>query len=398
MSRRRDYGSGGVEARGANSWRLRYRIGGKIFRKTVHGNKTEAHKVLRQLLHAGDVGEHVGPSKVTLRQWAEHWLSIGAPGGKRRREVGARTLERYTELLHHVTTVLGDRPLQQLQSTEIDALYEKLGGRLSGGTLCNLQVTLGACITAAYRTRKLARNPMLELSKVPSRGETNHGMVLEAEQLRALVQGFKGSALYAIVATLAFTGARRNEALALQWGDLDVANKTLRIERAAEDTKQHGLRLKGPKTARGKRTIRIDDDLIALLLAERERHLRPVAGVPDGAAVDLSLVKLPEGALMFPKLPRRGESFSFTRLRKPRRVTSSFLRKATALGFPGLRLHDLRGTHETLLLDAGVPVHVVAGRCGHDAAVLLRSYAKRTRKADDTAVEAIAALAGSVLK
>lgn len=172
----------------------------------------------------------------------------------------------------------------------------------------------------------------------------------------------------------------------------------MRIERAVEETAAHGLRIKGPKTERGKRTIKVDDDLIALLLTERDKHLRILAGVPDGADVDLSLVKLPEGALMFPRLPGRGESFSFTRLRTPRRVTSTFLRKATALGFPGLRLHDLRGTHETLLLDRGIPVHVVAARCGHDAAVLLRSYAKRTRKADDTAVEAIAALAGSVLK
>ena len=59
-------------------------------------------------------------------------------------------------------------------------------------------------------------------------------------------------------------------------------------------------RTKDPKTGRGTRTIQIDGDLIALLLAEREKHLRVATGVPDGAAVDLSLVKLPEGALMFP--------------------------------------------------------------------------------------------------
>jgi hypothetical protein len=45
------------------------------------------------------------------------------------------------------------------------------------------------------------------------------------------------------------------------------------------------------------------------------------------------------------------------------------------------------------LLDAGAPVHVVAARCGHDPAVLLRSYAKRTRKADRSA----AAVIGSIL-
>jgi integrase len=216
----------------------------------------------------------------------------------------------------------------------------------------------------AARTRKIGRNPMRELVKVPSPAEADHAIALESEQLRSLVQGFRGSVLFPIVAVAAFTGARRNEIPALRWDDLDGAAKTLRIERAAEETEKHGLRIKGPKTERGKRTITIDDDLIALLVAERERHLRIIAGVPDGIAVDLSLVKLPAGALMFPNPPAPGEDFSFLKLRNPRNTTKEFMRRAAKLGFRGLRLHDLRGTHETLLLDAGVPVHVVAARWG----------------------------------
>jgi len=46
--------------------------------------------------------------------------------------------------------------------------------------------------------------------------------------------------------------------------------------------------------------------------------------------------------------------------------------------FPGLRFHDQRGSHETALLDAGEPVLVVAERCGHHPATLLRSYTKHT--------------------
>jgi integrase len=185
--------------------------------------------------------------------------------------------------------------------------------------------------------------------------------------------------------------------LALQWSDLDAAAKTLRIERAIDETDAYGLRIKPPKTERGKRTITIDADLVALLLGERERHLRIAAGIPDGATVDLSLVKLPAGALMFPNPPAPGESFSFTKLRNPRNTTKEFVRKAAGLGFKALRLHDLRGTHETLLLDAGVPVHVVAARCGHDPAVLLRSYAKRIRKADTSAADIIGALSKGAL-
>src|SRR5262249_35093106 len=99
---------------------------------------------------------------------------------------------------------------------------------------------------------------------------------------------------------------------------------------------------------------------------ERERYLRLGAGIPTGATVDLSLVKLPEGALIFPCPPAPGEDFSFTKLRRPRDVTRGFKNRAAKLRFAKLRLHDLRGTHETLLLDAGVPVHVVA-------ALILRS-------------------------
>jgi integrase len=139
-------------------------------------------------------------------------------------------------------------------------------------------------------------------------------------------------------------------------------------------------------------------DTTSLLVAERERHLRFAAGVPDGVAVNLLLVKLPADALMFPNPPAPGESFSFSALRNPRNTTKEFVRKATALGFPGLRLHDLRGTHETHLLDRGVSPAAVAKRCGHDPATMLRSYAKRTKKADAQAAEIIGMLSKDALR
>ncbi len=397
MSKKRGYGEGQIVQRGENTWLCRYRVGGRRLAKTVRGTKTEAQRALRDLLHAGDKGEHVEPDKLTLGQWIDHWISIGCPGNKRRREVSTRAIERYSDLLRvHVVPLLGARPLQQVQSTEIDAVYASLDGKISAHTALHVHRVLGACFGAAARTRKIVRNPMMELAKVPSPGEADHGIALEADQLRALVQSFKGSSLFGIVAVAAFTGARRNEILALRWSDLDIEKKTLRIERAIDETRAYGLRIKGPKTERGKRTITIDDELLSALLCIRDTHLRIVAGVPDGVAVDLALVKIPDGALMFPN-PPAGKGFSFTALRNPRNTTKEFQRRVKKLGF-SLRFHDLRGTHETLLLDAGVPVHVVAARCGHDPAVLLRSYAKRTRKADTSAANITGALFKGMLQ
>jgi integrase len=392
MSKRRDYGSGAIEPRGEGSWRLRYRVKvngkSKLFRKTVKGTKSEATKELLRLLNAGLEGTHVAPDKLTLRVWADQWLSV--------RPIGQRTRQRYDELLRlHILPVLGDRPLQQIDAAEIDALYSGLKG--SAGTKRYVHIVLSSCLAGAVRKRKISHNPMLHVDHAPRPAEGDHGMVLEADQLRALVQGFRSSSLFLIVAAAAFTGARRNEILALRWSDLDVAAKTLRIERAIDGSSKHGLRLKDPKTERGKRTIAIGNELLELLLAERDKHLRIVAGVPDGVDVDLSLVRLPEGSLMFPSPPARGQDFSFTALRTPKNVTEAFVNKAAALGHPGLRFHDLRGTHATLLLDQGKPVHAVAARLGHDAAVLLKAYAKRTRKADADLADAIDNLAKGAL-
>lgn len=82
-----------------------------------------------------------------------------------------------------------------------------------------------------------------------------------------------------------------------------------------------------------------------------------------------------------------------TRARNSLGVTRQFENHARKQ-YPGLRFHDLRGSHETMLLDAGKPVHVVAERCGRDSATLLRSYAKRTKGADASAAKVIGELLG----
>jgi integrase len=388
--------------RGENVFRLRYRVNGRRFAKTFRGTLSDARKELRRLIRSGDIGEHIAPDRTTLGEWIDRWVALlerqQDEGEQRRRGlVSARTIERYAELLRcHVKPALGGRFLQQIQPSDIDDLYMRLEKKRAPRTVHHVHTVLGACFKSAMRKGLVATSPVAR-AEAPSPGEADHGMVLDEDQLRTLFAGFKGSALFPIVAVAAFTGARRNEILALRWSDLDAANKTLRIARALEKTDKHGLALKEPKTARGKRTIAIDDNLFAILCGEREQLLRLKAGVPDGMLVDLSLVKLPDDALMFPNPPGPGESFSLTKLRVPANVTKEFGRRASKLGFPDLRFHDLRGTHETLLLDAGVPVHVVAARCGHDPAVLLRSYAKRTRKAGTRAADVIGALSHSAL-
>jgi integrase len=371
--------------------------------------KTEAREELQKIL--GNKDTHVDPSKVAVGEWIEEWLDAGAPG-RRRKKVSQRTLERYAQLLcTHVKPALGGRRLQQLRALDIDRLYADIeaGAEIAPRTAHHVHVVFSACLATAYRKGMIAANPMARVEQVPNpkeepieddEREDDIGEGLDETQLSALIAGFSKSTLYPIVVLAAATGARRSELLALRWTDLDVAKKTLRIERCWEQTKKFGLRLKPPKTVRGLRTIELDDATISLLVAQKERHLRLTAGIPDGASVDLSLVKLRPSSLIFPASPAPGKDLDLSGPRNPRNFTKEFARKAESLGFGKTRFHDLRGIHSTALLDAGIPVHTVAQRIGDDPAVLLRNYVKRTRsrKADQSVAAAIADFASAFLR
>jgi integrase len=374
---KRSHGDGSIQKRGENSWRLRYYIGDVRHALTFRGTRKEAAEKLRGLLSDADKGTHVAPAKKTFEQWVDEWIALKAA------ERQHKTVARYEDLLKkHVLSKLGERPIQQIKPIEIQKLYAEL--EIAPRTRHHIATVLKACLQAAVDIGKLLQvNPAAAIKK-PSAGDSDVGQALEQEKITALVEGFRGSTLFDFTFLMAFTGIRRGEALALRWSDFNPIAKTLRIERALEYTKKFGLLFKPPKSERGKRTIILDDTMVALLLRMRETYQRIVAGAPDRVDVDLSLVRIPEDWLIFPAPEGQPNE-----PRHPDSVTKQFTRRAEKiLGF-SIRLHDLRVSHGTWLLDQGTPVHVVAKRLGHDPSVLLKVYAKRTQKGDESAAETI---------
>src|SRR5216684_2924860 len=101
MTNKRNHGDGGIDERGPDRWRLRWRVGGKRYTKAFHGTKRAAQTELRRLLKSADDGAHVAPDKVTLAAWVERWIALqerrdGENMGavRKRGLVNARTLER----------------------------------------------------------------------------------------------------------------------------------------------------------------------------------------------------------------------------------------------------------------------------------------------------------------
>ena len=93
----RAHGDGGIDRRGVNSWRLRYRVGNQRFAVTFRGSRAEAQRELRRLLQGADEGEHVAPNRITLSQWSQQWLALLGRGLSL--SANARTLPRTSEAI-----------------------------------------------------------------------------------------------------------------------------------------------------------------------------------------------------------------------------------------------------------------------------------------------------------
>ena len=226
MTSKRGHGDGGIDERGEGRWRLRWRVDGKRYTKSFRGTIGEARRELRRLIKTADDGQHVAPDKLTLASWVDRWIALLRRSddiGKRKRGlVNARTLERYADMLRvHILPTLGKRPLQRITPSEIDALYTHMEQHLAPGTVRFGHAVLGASFAAAVRKGLLVSNPVSR-AEPPALGDQDAGQVLDQDQLATLLAGFRGTTLYPIIATAAFTGARRNEILALQWADVKL--------------------------------------------------------------------------------------------------------------------------------------------------------------------------------
>jgi integrase len=374
--RRSVRGSGSV-TRTANGkqWRLRYWAGGRRRSKSVVGSKLDATRELRRLLDCSGPE----PSRMIFSVWKTEWLALKARGIK------ARTFERYQlALTQHVDPIIGNMPLQKLTARDIDRVYTALA--LAPGHVTLIATTLKSCFQAAVKKGLIAANPCTNAERPggleePEEADTD----VDGATLVRLVDAFRDHPSMAdLVAVAAGTGMRRGELLALQWPAIDFSTGAIHVTKNVEPSTRFGLRLTTSKSKRSRRSFQADTATLAVLRRVQEQQKRIVVGVPDGVDVDMSLVRLPDGAMCFPAVGP-----DVCAIRHPDSISSLFAAAARERGFAGIRFHDIRSGHETALLDAGIPVHVVAERCGHDPAVLLKFYARRTARNDAAAAQAI---------
>jgi integrase len=145
------------------------------------------------------------------------------------------------------------------------------------------------------------------------------------------------------------TGMRQSELLGLTWSDVDLDAGTVHVRRQLIWTPGRGPSFSEPKTAKGRRVIRLPHIAAEALRAHRRQQLEERLAL--GAAWE-------DHDLVFPNEVGRP-------VERNNLVKRSFLPLLAKAGLPRIRFHDLRHTAATLLLSLGEHPKVVQERLGH---------------------------------
>ena len=348
--------------------------------KGGYSTQKECQAAMNKLLVAVEQQTYQAPTTATVRQYlTKEWL----PAVKA--TIRPSTYNSYVQHIEcHIAPHIGAVKLQKLSGSQVNALYAKLAetgkqdGKhgLSPQTIHHVHACLHKACKDAVRWGQLSRNPLDAADPPRAKGDGSREMkTWTKEQLKAFLQAVKGERLSPLWHTIAMTGMRRGEALGLRWCDVDLEAGRLSIRRALIPINREVV-VSEPKTAKGRRVIAIDPGTVEVLKGQAARQ-RDERSEWDEGWIETGLVFTAEdGAALDPE------------------SVSRYWRQAVKKTMlPTIRLHDLRHTHATLALQAGVHPKVVSERLGHaTVSITLDTYSHAIPAMQEEAAALIAGL------
>lgn len=364
MATKKANGSGTIRKRADGRWEGKYTLGydpktGKLIRKSVYGKtQKEVRLALSKIVSEMDSGTYAEPSKMKVSQWLDEWLASYTMNIK------PATRSAYEEHIRvHIKPSLGDIPLKQLSTRDIQQLYTNLlkERELSPKTVRNIHGVLHRTLEQAKLLGYIRVNPAD--AAVTPRVEKKQVETLDAEDIGKFLAAIRGTKYEYPLFVAVFTGLRQGELLGLTWDCVDFEHGMLLINkqhnRVKGDTEFRFASLKNDKA----RVLTVADEVIDVLKLQKQRQESWAAALGNGW-------ENPDNLVFTTK---------FGRYINNKILYQNFKRIAKKLGKPDLRFHDLRHTYAVNSLRAGDDIKTVQENLGHaTASFTLSTYAHAT--------------------
>lgn len=318
---------GSVTKRDNGSWLVRVTVpsrDGKQRRKTktVRGSKREAEKVLHELLAAAGKCRDV-----TFDEFCEHRYVPWHDSKYSRRESQAKWHRDIGKLRER----FGALKMEQLTPDVLELWAD------DPKTSTHLVNKMKAAMRKAYEWEFVERDPMLAIK--PARNAPSKERLSEGD-LRLVLSLLEGSDIEAVVLLMGTVGLRREEAMALDWRDIDFERGLVSISRTWHFEHGEGW-FEDTKNASSMRVAAIGRATLARL-----DEIRRTGGVVRMGAVCVS--------------PRTGERMApNTAAAKWRAVAKP------ALGERYVPMKNLRHTAGSIMADNGARSESIADQLGH---------------------------------
>lgn len=351
-----------------STWSYYIYVKGK--KKWVSGFPTQRQAWLAKVAaeEKKERGRYVDRSRRTLKEYVEEdWLP-SLPG----QDLKPTTVAQYTEKIRYAVAAFGERPIQEIESADVEKLRTDLLRRgLSPRTVSLTLVILSLAFAHARDIGNLIHdNPCDKVKKPRSRAPKRE--VLSIEQIRQIERMARGTQWESLVRLAFYTGARRGELLALKWSDIDFESQKMTIRSNAVQVA--GQRSEHTTKSGDPRVISLDSGTIAVLKScKAQQNAKRLTYGEYWVETDL-VVANPDGSAPLPNS-----------------ATHAWSRLLKQAGISGFRLHDARHAHATYLLAEGIPLHVVASRLGHrDSSVTSVIYAHALKDQEVGAADSFA--------
>lgn len=323
--------------------------GRKLKREKHCATRKEAEQALAQMVAEQARGLLMDPSRLTTRDFALEYLRRLEREGLRPNSIRLAQ----GELAYALPSLkdpkahdpLGRMRLQEVKPVHVRAAVDRvIEAGYAPRTVARVLMRLKALFREALRLELVARNPAEAIQVRLPKGE-KAARALEPEEVARLLEVAEASRsrdMALLLRLMLETGLRRGEALALQWGDVDLERGEVRVWRAWAKVGSKGA-FTPLKTPTAKRVVPLPLGLLRRLKARKEELLERL----NPEEVDgLHLV----GGVK----PVDPDAFNH------------YLRRlAEKAGLGRVRVHDLRHTWATLALSRGIPLEVVSERLGH---------------------------------
>jgi len=317
-------------------------------------SKGRAEKLRTQILSELDKGVLAKPNKLTTGAYLEQWLK-----GSVASTVAPGTYGSYAYITKkYLIPELGGIKLWNLKPQHLQRLYaDKLQQGLSLRSVQLMHITLHKALKNAIKTGLISRNP-IDLVDPPKVERHEMKTMTEEDIGRFLDEARKGD-YYTLFYIYLFTGIRRSEALALRWSDVDLLGCQLSINKTMQFLNKK-VTFKSPKTANSRRLVALSPSTSVVLRLHREAQNKIRKYKEESPVSDDDLVFCQSDGS--PYLPNT--------------ISHAWIKLVKKCGLDGVRLHDARHTHATLLFKSGVSAKVIQERLGHSSvAFTMNTYA-----------------------